>query len=90
MAVTDCKCFFDAVKQQNPSLAEKRTLIDLVGIRESLQADGMKWVPTYEQLADGLIKLDKDLMWRLASYCLNPVVALQDTGTRVMPDKSGD
>ena len=76
IAVTDCKSLFDAVHQQNPSLTEKRTIIDLVGIKEALQNGRLKWVPTSEQLADGLTKLDADLMVRLGLWCQRPRVKL--------------
>jgi hypothetical protein len=75
--VTDCKSLFDAVRQCNPSLSEKRTIIDEVSIREALHARNLLWVPTDKQLADGLTKCTPELMRRLSALMQETRVTLK-------------
>ena len=67
-SVTDCKSLFDAVKQMTPSLSEKRTVLDLTSVRESLAKDHLIWVPTWAMVADGLTKTDWELMTFLTKF----------------------
>ena len=60
------------------SVHEKRTLIDLLSVRETTGAAGVYWVPTTEQHADGLTKLDRKLTEALRRYSLMAYVALKE------------
>ena len=72
--ITDCRSLYDALQRLSASLQEKRVILDLVAIRESCgggldSSSSVKWVPTDQQLADGLTKRDKILRDRLAIFC---------------------
>ena len=58
-ALTDCKSLFDhLVSKSSPTLDDKRTALDVVIIRESLQRLGthLRWIPTDRMIADALTK----------------------------------
>jgi hypothetical protein len=76
---TDAKSLFDVVQQQTPSLSEKRTIIDVAAIKQSIGESSGKlcWVPTAEQLADGLTKISKALQQSLLSFCMDPKINLK-------------
>ena len=78
IAITDCRSLFDAVQQMTPSLEEKRTILDITSIREHIAANNVRWVPSAEQHADGLTKLDRSLMQRLTALMQSPYVRLQE------------
>ena len=59
---TDCRNLFDAFQKVQPKVSEKRTLIDLLSLKESIAKDGLRWIPTYLQLSDCMTKLDARLM----------------------------
>ena len=54
---TDCRSLYDAFHQVTPNLEEKRTIIDVLSIRQSLSSKGLRWLPTVHQLADGMISI---------------------------------
>ena len=77
---TDCKSLFDSIKQLNPSLEEKRTIIDLSAIRECLTANKGRalWVPTSQMWADALTKVSKSLRERLTAFMDRTRIALRN------------
>jgi len=75
---TDCKSLYDLVVQRNPSCDEKRTLIDVKSIQYSLRNGTIRWIPTHEQMADPLTKLDVGLMRRMTEWMQYPVCQLHD------------
>ena len=76
--MTDCRSLFDAVSQIQPSVTEKRTLIDIMSIRQTLTQGGLRWCPTEAQLADGLTKVSFRLMIHLAAIMGNPRVSIRE------------
>ena len=76
--VTDCKSLYDAVTKETGNLEEKRTLIDIASIRESMRSDHVHWVPTTEMKADGLTKDAPALRIALTAFMMNPIVSLRD------------
>ncbi len=76
-SVTDCKSLFDAVRQTTPSLSEKRTIIDLTSVRDSLFKDHLLWVPTQTMWADGLTKWDLKLMESLTRFMQHTWLSLR-------------
>jgi hypothetical protein len=76
--MTDCRSLWDAVHQIQPSLTERRTLIDLMSIRETLRDGGLRWCPTTAQLADALTKVDRNLMINLVRFMGESVLCLQE------------
>ena len=74
---TDCRSLYDAVKKVQGSLEEKRTMIDLLSIKEHVGDDGLRWVPTTEMHADPLTKIDRQLLEKGTEYLANPYVMLR-------------
>ena len=55
VVATGCKSLWDAAQKVNPVLGERRTLIDLLSIKERLEEhpeSALRWIPTWRQLAD--------------------------------------
>ena len=75
---TDCRSLYDAITKVMLSVHEKRTLIDLLSVRETTGASGVYWVPTNEQHADGLTKLDRKLTEALRAYMMMSYVSLRE------------
>ena len=64
--VTDCRSLYDALRKQVFSTTERRVMVDLASIRETIGGGGetddpLRWVPTRLQWADGLTKRDPKL-----------------------------
>ena len=74
---TDCKSLYDVMQKVNPSLDEKRTLVDVLSIRESLAAEGLRWIPTDQQKADSLTKVDDVLSHIMMLFMASTHVALR-------------
>jgi len=62
-----------------PNLTEKRTIIDVQAIKHALSHGSLRWVPTHEQLADGLTKFDQNLVTSLALFLSEGWVQLHNT-----------
>jgi hypothetical protein len=84
--VTDCKSLYDAVCRDTPASEEKRCLIDIRSVKDSLAAGGIRWVPTTEQWADALTKLSEALRQRFADWMGRPVVRLREQGVEAKTD----
>ena len=59
MVATDCKSLYDHLRSQSsPTLDDRRTSLDIIIIRESLQRThaALRWLPTDRMIADGLTK----------------------------------
>ena len=76
--VTDAKSLYDAIISQNPNLADKRTLVNVRAIQESVSNDQMHWLPTRFQFADGLTKVDEKLRKSFTRWLQQPVAILVD------------
>ena len=76
--VTDCKSLYDTLTRETGNLEEKRTLIDIASIRESLSAGRVHWVPTGEMKADGLTKDSPVLRDSLVSFMRDPQITMRD------------
>ena len=85
-SITDCRSLFDALQKVAPSISEKRTLIDVLSIRESIGTDGVLWNPTDKQLADALTKIDYGLALSLLSWLGRPLICLR----QVQPSSSNE
>ncbi|CAK0888740.1 unnamed protein product, partial [Prorocentrum cordatum] len=60
ITVTDCKSLCDALHQLTPSLSEKRTVIDVISIRDEVKVKNVRWIPTTHMIADGMTKFLAD------------------------------
>ena len=77
-AVTDCKSLYDTLTRETGNLEEKRTLIDIASIRETMAPSQIHWVPTGEQKADGLTKDQVALRLSLTQFMRDPIISLRD------------
>ena len=73
---TDCRSLFDAVQKVQPKVTEKRTLIDILSLKESIAEAGLKWVPARLQRSDCMTKLSATLM-------IDMLVIMSDTTVRL-------
>ena len=74
--VTDCKSLYDAALSENPVVDEKRVLIDILALRQTLQNGMLRWVPTHLQFADALTKLSDKLRQGMMTWLRKPYVQL--------------
>ena len=75
---TDCRSLYDTFQKVQPKVSEKRTLIDLLSLKESIAKDGLMWVPTHLQLSDCMTKLDARLMVHMLDIMANTRCQLRD------------
>ena len=57
--LTHCRSLYDAMSKAVPTLSEKRTLIDVLSIRETIGgidtgSGALRWIPTTAQMAVAL------------------------------------
>ena len=77
--VTDAKSLYDAVQAMNPTVDDKRTLLDILSLSSTVGASGLRWVPGSLMWADGLTKRgDKALRARFSAWLQSPTVRLRD------------
>ena len=74
---TDCRSLFDSISKVTNTISEKRTLIDVLSVKETVGANGVFWVPTHVQHSDGLTKLDRKLSDNLRRYMNMSFVSLK-------------
>ena len=79
ITVTDCKSLYDALLQLTPSLAEKRTVIDVISIRDKVSVKNVRWIPTTHMIADGMTKEDAELRETLTSFLADPMLSLVES-----------
>ena len=75
---TDAKSLYDAIVSQNPNMTDKRTLVSVRAIQESVNCDQIHWLPTRFQFADGLTKSDERLRRSFTRWLQHPVAILVD------------
>ena len=76
-SLTDCKSLYDCLQKVAPVIDEKRTLIDVLSIKESIGSDGINWIPTDKQLADALTKIDYAHTLKLILWLGQPFICLR-------------
>ena len=77
--VTDARSLYDCIIAPNPSLSDKRSLVNVRAIQEEVRPDQTWWVPTTLMFADGLTKLNINLRSTLADWLMSPFVKLRET-----------
>ena len=76
--VTDAKSLYDCVVAENPNVSDKRSLVNVRSIQQTVSPKEMHWVPTRLMWADGLTKLDSSLLLRFSEWLRDPYVQLRD------------
>ena len=74
--VTDAKSLYDAVIAENPRLTDRRSLVNIRAIQESVKPEQMHWIPTTIMWADGLTKCDPKLRETLMRWLQQPFCQL--------------
>ena len=76
--VTDAKSLYDTVIAENPAVCDKRSLINIRSIQQSVKPEDYRWVPTSLMAADGLTKLDWKLTEALNRFLKDPRLQLTE------------
>ena len=79
VAAVDAKSLYDALLSPAPNLNDKRTLVSVRAVQETLASNEVKWVPTRFQFSDGLTKVDQNLMLLFRQWLQQPVAILKET-----------
>ena len=74
----DAKSLYDCLIQDNPNVADKRSLINIRSVQETVSPKQVHWVPTHLMYADGLTKLDVQLMMHMSEWLQSPLVQLRE------------
>ena len=78
LLVTDCKSLYDTVASPNPTIQDKRSLVNVRSIQELIDHRTIHWVPTRLQRSDGLTKVSKTLQLELLQWLQNSIIQLRD------------
>lgn len=79
---TDCKSLFDSITAPNPTVEDKRSLVNIRSIQEVISRHAIHWVPTRLQRADSLTKISEDLRRELLEWLQKPLIQLREVTTR--------
>ena len=79
LLVTDCKSLYDTVSSPNPSIQDKRSLVNIRSIQELIDHRTVHWVPTRLQRSDGLTKVSKQLQFELLQWLQHSLIQLRDS-----------
>eukprot|EP00439_Symbiodinium_sp_Y106_P057908 s106_g8.t1 len=82
LQVTDAKSLYDTVIAENPSVSDKRSLVNIRSVQQSVKPQDFRWVPTFLMLADALTKLDWKLCCQFSEFLQNPKLQLTDQGSK--------
>eukprot|EP00439_Symbiodinium_sp_Y106_P037341 s4645_g4.t1 len=78
--VVDAKSLYDSLVQENPQTTEKRLLVNIKSVQDSVDPEAIHWVPTHLMRADGLTKLSAELMQSLSQWLSAPWIILGEAG----------
>ena len=79
LQAVDAKSLFDAIMSENPSLNDKRTLVSIRAIQETISSKEIRWVPTRFQFGDGLTKTDDKLLEAFRRWLNMPLAVLTES-----------
>ena len=75
---TDAKSLFDCLVAENPVTLEKRSMVSIRSVQQSMTPKEIHWIPTHIMHADGLTKIDPKLQQALTIWCMNPWCQLRE------------
>ena len=75
--VTDARSLWDAVHRLSTNFQEKRVEINIAALRQ--QCRGLRWVPTEQQIADGLTKRSRSLRDSFRQWMSDPWITLVES-----------
>ena len=76
--VTYAKSLYDCIIAPNPSLSDKRSLVNIRAIQEAVSPSQTRWVPTFLMFADGLTKISSQLRDSMSQWLQGPYVKLTE------------
>ena len=79
----DAKSLYDSLIQESPQTSEKRILVNIKSVQDSLDASSIHWIPTDLMRADGLTKLSADLLAALHEWFKAPWVILRQVKRKI-------
>ena len=79
IAAVDAKSLYDALLSPAPNLNDKRTLVSVRAVQETMASNDVKWVPTRFQFSDGLTKVDHNLMLSFREWLKEPTAILKES-----------
>ena len=79
---TDARSLYDCLVSENPSLTDKRSMVQVRSIQQSFSPEAVRWVPTHLQFSDGLTKADQMLREVLRKWCQKPWVQIKDDSAK--------
>ena len=74
--VCDAKSLYDTIVAENPNFTDKRSLVNIRSIQQTVRPKQLCWVPKGLMGADA--KLDPQLMSELSSWLQNPVIQITE------------
>ena len=75
---TDAKSLYDCIISEMPSTTDKRSMINIRAVQETVLPKDYHWVPTVHMHADGLTKLDLKLREVFRAWLDFPTATLKD------------
>ena len=80
LQATDAKSLYDSVTASNPSVSDRRSLVNIRAIQEHLTKNEFHWIPTSIMWADGLTKHDRKLRTKFSEWLQSPIATLREVG----------
>ena len=79
---TDSKSLYDCLISENPSLTDRRSMVQIRSVQQALRPSQIRWIPTHLTVADSLTKIDVNLRDAFRKWCLKPTVRLREDTTK--------
>ena len=82
LKVMCCESLYEALRRPTPTLAEKKTVIDVISIRDEASVKIVRWTPTTRMIADGMAKDVLMLREQLSSFTSDRMLSLVESIVR--------
>ena len=79
----DATSLHDSLIQESSQTSEKRALVSIKSVQDSLDPNSIHWVPTELMRADGLTKLSSDFSSALHEWLKSPWVILRQVKKKI-------
>ncbi|CAJ1364137.1 unnamed protein product [Effrenium voratum] len=78
LQATDAKSLYDCIVAEGKTTSDKRSMVNIRAIQETVAPSAMRWVPTQVMWADGLTKVDPVLRERFRAWLQEPLCQLRE------------
>ena len=75
---TDAKSLYDVLVAENPSVSDRRSMVQIRSVQQSMSPKQIHWVPTFLMHADPLTKVDTKLRQQMLDWLKRPKVQLKE------------